>query len=88
MREEGALLLALTGSMGLLALNMRPGDSAQQLWLVLLGLQSLPYLAALACTAIGQWPAAMKVDGTVANGAQRRVDPEWDRAVGLAQVVR
>lgn len=84
-REEGALLLALTGCMGALALNMQAGDTAQQLWLVLLGLQVLPYVAALACTAVGQWPVLAAVDGGAATVPQRRVDPVWDK--GLPQAL-
>ena len=86
-REEGALLLALAGCMGLLALNMQPGDKAQQLWLVLLGLQALPYLAALACTAVGQWPGVAAVGASEVTLPARRVDPVWDRAVGLAHAI-
>lgn len=55
-REEMYLLLALLSAGGAM-LAMRGTDSVEVLlWVTMLGLQSLPYWAALACQFIAQLP--------------------------------
>jgi hypothetical protein len=47
--EEAALLLGLLACIAALALHRAPGDTALAMWMLVLGMQSLPYAAALAC---------------------------------------
>lgn len=53
-REEAALLLGLLVCVAALALHREPGDTAQAVWMVVLGMQSLPYAAALACATLSR----------------------------------
>ena len=53
-REEAALLLGLLVCMAGLALHREPGDTAQAVWMIVLGMQSLPYAAALACVTLSR----------------------------------
>jgi cellulose synthase/poly-beta-1,6-N-acetylglucosamine synthase-like glycosyltransferase len=53
-REEAALLLGLVGCVAALALRREPGDTAQAMWMVVLGMQALPYAAALACAMLSR----------------------------------
>ena len=48
-REEAALLLGLLACIATLAVHREPGDTALAMWMIVLGMQSLPYAAALAC---------------------------------------
>jgi len=48
-REEAALLLGLLACIATLAVHREPGDTALAMWMLVLGMQSLPYAAALAC---------------------------------------
>ena len=48
-REEAALLLGLLTCIATLAVHREPGDTALAMWMLVLGMQSLPYAAALAC---------------------------------------
>lgn len=48
-REEAALLLGLLACIATLAMHRAPGDTALAMWMLVLGMQSLPYAAALAC---------------------------------------
>ncbi len=48
-REEAALLLGLLACTATLAMHREPGDTALAMWMIVLGMQSLPYAAALAC---------------------------------------
>ncbi|MCC7310289.1 MAG: benzoate transporter, partial [Sulfuritalea sp.] len=48
-REEAALLLGLLACIATLAVHREPGDTALAMWMLVLGVQSLPYAAALAC---------------------------------------
>jgi exo-beta-1,3-glucanase (GH17 family)/cellulose synthase/poly-beta-1,6-N-acetylglucosamine synthase-like glycosyltransferase len=48
-REEAALLLGLLACIATLAMHREPGDTALAMWMLVLGMQSLPYAAALAC---------------------------------------
>jgi exo-beta-1,3-glucanase (GH17 family)/cellulose synthase/poly-beta-1,6-N-acetylglucosamine synthase-like glycosyltransferase len=49
-REEAALLLGLLGCMAALA-TQPPGDGARTVWMIVLAMQALPYVAALVCAA-------------------------------------
>jgi hypothetical protein len=48
-REEAALLFGLLACIATLAVHREPGDTALAMWMIVLGMQSLPYAAALAC---------------------------------------
>jgi exo-beta-1,3-glucanase (GH17 family)/cellulose synthase/poly-beta-1,6-N-acetylglucosamine synthase-like glycosyltransferase len=48
-REEAALLLGLLACIMALALQRLPGDTTTAVWMAVLGMQALPYAAALAC---------------------------------------
>lgn len=54
MREEAVLLLGLLSCVAALALRREPGDTAQAMWMVVLGMQALPYAAALACAMLSR----------------------------------
>ena len=53
--EEGLLLLLLGMSATLVAWMEAPWTAGRGAWLVLLGLQSLPYLAAVICARLSAW---------------------------------
>ena len=48
-KEEAALLLGLLACIAAVALHREPGNTALDAWLVVLGMQTLPYAGALAC---------------------------------------
>jgi exo-beta-1,3-glucanase (GH17 family)/cellulose synthase/poly-beta-1,6-N-acetylglucosamine synthase-like glycosyltransferase len=59
-REEALLALGL-GVCGLaVALTREPGHPESALWLAVLALQSVPYLAAGLCAALARWPQARR----------------------------
>ncbi len=53
-REEAAMLLALATSIGSVALTRRPDQIESLLWMLVLALQAVPYLAALSCEALSR----------------------------------
>ena len=53
-REEAVLLLGLLSCAAALALRREPGDTALAVWMVVLGMQALPYAAALACAMLSR----------------------------------
>jgi cellulose synthase/poly-beta-1,6-N-acetylglucosamine synthase-like glycosyltransferase len=55
-REEAALLLALGACIAALAARRLPGDSAVGIWIGVLAMQALPYLAALLCALLSRRP--------------------------------
>ena len=56
-REEAAMLLALALCLGALAVVAPPKGGSYALWMGVLALHALPYLAAIACDAVSRWPA-------------------------------
>jgi exo-beta-1,3-glucanase (GH17 family)/cellulose synthase/poly-beta-1,6-N-acetylglucosamine synthase-like glycosyltransferase len=52
-REELLLLVALLLSIAAMALTRKPGHTESLLWMVMLAIQALPYLASLVCAAAG-----------------------------------
>ena len=54
-REEMLLLAALLVAIVAVALTRKAGHAESLLWMLMLALQALPYLAALACAAAASW---------------------------------
>ena len=55
-RQEMLLLIALVVAMTAVALTRKAGHTESLLWILMLALQALPYLAALACAAAASFP--------------------------------
>jgi hypothetical protein len=55
-REEAAMLAALLACLGAVALTREPGHPESAMWMAMLALQAIPYLAALACEAMSRIP--------------------------------
>lgn len=55
-REEMLLLTALFVAIAAIALTRKAGHAESQLWMLMLALQALPYLAAIACAVVAALP--------------------------------
>ena len=55
-REEALLLAGLATCIAGVALTRVPGQIESAMWMSILALQALPYVAALACTALSRMP--------------------------------
>ena len=53
-REEVALLAGLVACIAALALRREPSEATTAAWMAVLGVQALPYLAAIACAALAR----------------------------------
>jgi len=65
-REEAALLAALLACIGAVALSRDATSASIAVWIAVLGMQALPYAAAVACAAIAQ-PSARRSNAPAAE---------------------
>ena len=68
-REEAAMLAALLACLGAVAFTREPDHPESAMWMAVLALQAIPYLAALACEALSRIPR-----GEVATAAPVTMD--------------
>ncbi|HVL55259.1 MAG TPA: glycosyltransferase [Burkholderiaceae bacterium] len=61
-REEALLLTALLLALIAIGVTRRPGQLEATLWMVVLGLQAIPYAAAVLCTGLSKLPEATALE--------------------------